>query len=48
MVTIQPEDLPKAKVDRLDMGPFEILRVANDPSHLERGRILFDIQGGRQ
>lgn len=48
VVTIQPEDLPRSAAIRLEMGPFEILRVANDPSHLERGRILFDIQGGRR
>ncbi|HEX6828722.1 MAG TPA: baseplate J/gp47 family protein, partial [Burkholderiales bacterium] len=48
VVTIQPEDLPKSAATRLEMGPFEILRVANDPSHLEGGRIVFDIQGGRR
>ena len=28
--------------------PFEIMQVANNPDHLEQGRILFDIRGGRR
>ena len=34
--------------DKLAMGPFEILVVANDPDHLETGRIRFEITGGRR
>jgi predicted phage baseplate assembly protein len=32
----------------LDMGVNEIVLLANDPSHLERGLIRFDVQGGRR
>lgn len=48
VIIIDPEDLPRPEVERLEMGPFEILRVANDPSNLEGGRITFDVQGGRK
>ncbi|MBB3191866.1 baseplate J/gp47 family protein [Halomonas cerina] len=47
-VIIDPEDMPLAEVEHLPVDDFEVLRVANDPSHLERGRITFDIRGGRQ
>ena len=36
------------EVERPIAVAFEIVQVANDPDHLERGRILFDIRGGRQ
>lgn len=48
VVTIDPDDLPSAAPDFIAVQPFEIIRVANDPDHLERGRIVFDIRGGRQ
>jgi hypothetical protein len=32
----------------LEMGFDEVVLVSNDPSHLERGLIRFDVQGGRQ
>jgi len=48
VVTIDPEDLPTATAEQVAVRPFEIIQVANDPDHLERGRILFDIRGGRQ
>lgn len=32
----------------LEMAFDEVLLLANDPDHLERGRITFEIQGGRQ
>ncbi|MEP7300229.1 MAG: baseplate J/gp47 family protein [Caldimonas sp.] len=47
-VTFAPGDLPTAQVATLPIGPFEILVVANDPDRLERGRIVFDIRGGRK
>ncbi len=47
-VTLQPGELPENLVDRLPIGPFEILVVAGDPDRLELGRITFDIRGGRQ
>ena len=47
-ITITPGDLPEAVVDKVDVGPFEIIQVASDPSRLETGRITFDIQGGRR
>jgi hypothetical protein len=32
----------------LEMGSDEVLLLANDPDQLQRGRIRFDVQGGRQ
>lgn len=32
----------------LEMAFDEVLLLANDPDHLERGRVTFEIQGGRQ
>lgn len=50
VVTVTPEQLAAASpaTQRLDFGGFEIPLVANDPDHLERGRIQFDIRGGRR
>jgi predicted phage baseplate assembly protein len=47
-IVLAPEDLPDSLTERLDMGAFEIIRVENDPDRLERGRILFEILGGRR
>lgn len=38
--------VPGAEV--LEIGFDEIVLLANDPDHLERGLIRFDVQGGRQ
>lgn len=48
IVTISPEDLPEETPDLIAVQPFEIVQVMNNPDHLEQGRILFDIRGGRQ
>jgi hypothetical protein len=32
----------------LQMGFNEVVLLANDPSHLERGLVRFDVQGGRR
>jgi hypothetical protein len=45
---ITPGDLPINEVDSLTVHPEEIIQVQNDPNHLERGRIQFDILGGRR
>jgi hypothetical protein len=47
-ITLDPEDVPLSLVDKLEVDAFEIIQVANDPDHLEKGRIQFDIQGGRR
>lgn len=47
-VTLDPADVPENIVEKIEVQSFEIIQVANDPSRLEFGRILFDIQGGRQ
>ena len=47
-VVLAPGDLPDSLIERLDVGAFEIIRVENDPDRLERGRILFEILGGRR
>ena len=48
VVTLTPDQLPASLVEKLEVGPFEIIQVVNDPSRLETGRILFEILGGRQ
>jgi hypothetical protein len=48
IVTLPPDALPEVLVEKLEVGPFEIVQVDNDPSRLETGRILFEILGGRQ
>ncbi|MCP4341217.1 MAG: hypothetical protein GY799_20630 [Desulfobulbaceae bacterium] len=48
VITINPEDLPLNEIDILDVETYEIIQVENDPSQLEKGRIQFDIVGGRQ
>ena len=37
----------RAAVDVIATGPNEVISVRNDPDHLERGRIVLDVQGGR-
>jgi hypothetical protein len=34
--------------DLIEVRPNEILQVRNDPDHMERGFIKFDLEGGRQ
>lgn len=48
VVEVDASALPDATAQRLEFGEFEVLVVANDPDHLERGRLVFDIQGGRR
>ena len=48
VVEIDLDAMPESTAQRLDFGDFEIPIVANDPDHLERGRISFDIRGGRR
>lgn len=47
-ITISPEDLGTNEVNTLAVEPFEVIQVASDPNHLEKGRIQFDILGGRR
>jgi hypothetical protein len=35
-------------LEQLEMGFDEVVLLANDPDHLERGSIAFDVTGGRQ
>jgi hypothetical protein len=48
VVEIDLDAMPESRAQRLDFADFEIPIVANDPDHLERGRIAFDIRGGRR
>jgi len=48
VIEIDLDKMPESNAQRLDFGDFEILLVANDPDHLERGRLSFDIRGGRR
>lgn len=47
-IDIDPSDLPESRIEKLVVGAFEIIVVANDPDHLETGRITFEITGGRR
>ena len=47
-IDIDPSALPETYAEKLSVGPFEIIVVANDPDHLETGRIRFEITGGRR
>ncbi len=47
-IAIDPDDLPLAEVDVLEVQPFEVIQVANNPDHLEQGRMTFIIEGGRR
>jgi hypothetical protein len=48
VVVVTPEELGMNIIDSIEVDDDEIIRVSNDPNHLELGRILFDIRGGRQ
>jgi hypothetical protein len=48
VVVLTEADLPSATGQVIEAEPEEILRVANDPSRLETGRIAFEIVGGRR
>ena len=47
-VSLSPAELGTQEVSFIAVEPFEIITVASDPDHLERGRIQFDIRGGRR
>jgi len=47
-IDIDPLALPASKLEKLAVGPAEIIIVASDPNHLETGRITFEITGGRR
>jgi hypothetical protein len=47
-IDIDPADLPESRTEKLEVDAFEIIVVANDPDHLETGRITFEITGGRR
>ena len=48
VIYIDPEDVPVDEVSIFTVEPFEVIQVANDPNHLEKGRIQFEVVGGRQ
>ncbi len=48
VVTINPEDMVHEETGVLNVDPFEVIQVANDPNHLEKGSLQFDLAGGRQ
>ncbi|MDY6979911.1 MAG: baseplate J/gp47 family protein [Pseudomonadota bacterium] len=47
-LNINPDELAQNVVAVLPVKPYEIIQLENDPSQLEKGRIQFDILGGRQ
>lgn len=48
VITVNPEDLPVPEEARMDVGPNQIVRVANDPDALELGRMTIEVRGGRR
>jgi hypothetical protein len=48
VVQLNPADLSSIEVNSIEVEPYEIIRVASDPNHLEKGRIQFVIEGGRK
>lgn len=42
------EATPGVPAEKVSVQAQEIIQVKNDPDHLERGRIRFEMQGGRQ
>lgn len=47
-VIVDPGDGPSRSTEKIEVRPFEIIRVDNDPSQMEHGRIRFEMEGGRQ
>ncbi len=47
-LTISSADLTTNEVQTISVEPDEIIQVASDPSHLEKGRIQIEIAGGRR
>jgi len=47
-VTLSADDVMYPVVEKLSVRAYEIIQVVNDPSHLETGRLNFEIQGGRR
>lgn len=47
-ITLDPETIPDSIIEKLEVDSFEIIQVKNDPDHLETGRIIFKIDGGRK
>jgi hypothetical protein len=48
VLSIDPADLPTSDALAITVGDNEIIQVANDPSHLEAGRMQIDVMGGRR
>lgn len=48
VININPDDIPDNVIEKLEVKPFEIIQLANDPNQLDKGRIQFDILGGRR
>ena len=47
-ITVDPNALPPAEQQCIDVADNQIIRVANDPNALELGRIEIQIRGGRR
>ncbi len=46
-IVLSPDELELTERKRLEVQAHEIIQLANDPTQLEKGRIQFDIAGGR-
>ncbi|WP_424929844.1 baseplate J/gp47 family protein [Amaricoccus tamworthensis] len=48
VVVVEPQDLPIPEAQKIEVGPNQIIRVANDPNALELGRMTIVVKGGRR
>lgn len=47
-LTMKRWNIPSSPLNEITVANSEIIQVFNDPDHMEKGFIAFDVQGGRQ
>jgi hypothetical protein len=47
-LTMSRWNIPNSTADDMTVKPNEIIQVFDDPDHMEKGRIVWDVQGGRR
>ncbi|VAW71876.1 hypothetical protein MNBD_GAMMA10-3139, partial [hydrothermal vent metagenome] len=45
---INPDDINREQTNKFPVKDSEIIQLENNPDHLERGRIQFNLSGGRR
>ncbi len=48
VILINPEDIKRQQTNKFSVKEAEIIQLENNPDHLERGRIQFNLSGGRR